>query len=293
MNSFGQFFLEAYWWLSLLGGIHCLLLSLYIRYVYQESQDNHKLLAGVFGLVSIYFFTGLINYQNSPAPLHLLFVLIIPVYFLLMPMLYLYCKRGLSQEVIDVRYSWHYAPAVIMCVVAIAAVLWGWYHASDGWQLAFDTMGRLDHLGIVGTLLPALLSIQTCVYFVLLLKLLQKYKGRGYRAHADSLKDIKFRWLMALTVALLGNWIIRMFLLILPFYLGGEISPLEKALPRLLLLLTVYALAIFGLKQITRAAYLRGTLAQAPQPQPSSSTRQLLDSEELSYLQEILNEDKD
>ena len=83
-----------------------------------------------------------------------------------------------------------------------------------------------------------------------------------------------------------------MFLLILPFYLGGEISPLEKALPRLLLLLTVYGLAIFGLKQITHAAYLRGTLANKPRSYSNSATRQLLDSEELNYLQEILNEGK-
>ncbi len=292
MNGFGHFFLEAYWWLSLLGGIHCLLLSLYIRYIYKESQDNHKLLAGIFSLVSLYFFTGLINYQNSPAPLHMLFVLIIPVYFLLMPMLYLYCKRGLSQEMMDVRYSWHYAPALIMCIVAVTTVVWGWYHASDGWQLAFDSMGRLEHLGVVGTLLPALLSIQACVYFVLLLKLLRRYRGRSHRAHTESLRDIKFRWLLALTTALLGNWVIRMFLLILPFYLGGEISPVEKALPRLLLLLTVYGLAIFGLKQITRAAYLRGTLATKPTVSQRSSS-QLLDSEELSFLQKILNEDKD
>ncbi|MCF1455997.1 MAG: hypothetical protein LPH21_00025 [Shewanella sp.] len=221
MNGFGPFFLEAYWWLSLLGGIHCLLLSLYIRYIYQESQDNHKLLAGIFAMLSLNFFTGLINHQNSPAPLHLLFVLIIPVYFLLMPMLYIYCKRGLTREDIDVRYSPHYVPALLIWLVAVVTVTWDWYHVSTGWQLAFDTMGRLEHLGIVGTLLPALLSIQTYIYFVLLIKMLQKHKGHGYRA-SDSLKGIKFRWLLALTITMLGNWIIRMFLLIQPFYLGGR-----------------------------------------------------------------------
>ena len=187
MNGFGQFFLEAYWWLSLLGGIHCLLLSLYIRYIYQESLDNHKLLAGIFAMLSLYFFTGLINYQNSPAPLHLLFVLIIPVYFLLMPMLYIYCKRGLIREDIDFRYSPHYVPALLIWLVTFVTVVWGWYQASAGWQQVFDTLGRLEHLGIVGTLLPALLSIQTCIYFVLLIKMLQKHKGHGYRA-PDSLK---------------------------------------------------------------------------------------------------------
>lgn len=32
MNEFYTFFAQAYWWLSLLGGLHCLTLAIYIRF---------------------------------------------------------------------------------------------------------------------------------------------------------------------------------------------------------------------------------------------------------------------
>ncbi|MGM8892009.1 hypothetical protein ACS8FA_14340, partial [Psychrobacter sp. 1Y1] len=97
MNEFSEFFSQGYWWLSLLGGLHCLGLGLYIRYIYTEQSGNHKILGGIFSLMALYFFTGLLNINNAPAPIHLLFILIIPVYFLMMPLLYLYCDRSLNE----------------------------------------------------------------------------------------------------------------------------------------------------------------------------------------------------
>ncbi len=48
MTAFSDIFTQAYWWLSLLGGLHCLALSIYARFVYQDSHSQRRLLAGIF-----------------------------------------------------------------------------------------------------------------------------------------------------------------------------------------------------------------------------------------------------
>ncbi len=67
MTAFSDIFTQAYWWLSLLGGLHCLALSIYARFVYQDSHSQRRLLAGIFALMALYFFTGLFNSDNTPA----------------------------------------------------------------------------------------------------------------------------------------------------------------------------------------------------------------------------------
>ena len=121
--------------------------------------------------------------------------------------------------------------------------------------------------------------------------MLSHYPGRASRAHQDSLKDIKFRWLLVLTFSLMSNWLLRTLLIILPFYIDDQVFIINQAATTLVLLLTVYILAIYGLKQITKAAFLRGKLAQQPR-EPMRASQQLLSSEELAYLQQLMQEEK-
>jgi len=55
MNEFNDFVSQGYWWLSLLGGLHCLGLGLYIRYIYREKNGNQKILGSIFSLMALYF----------------------------------------------------------------------------------------------------------------------------------------------------------------------------------------------------------------------------------------------
>ncbi|WP_394205513.1 hypothetical protein [Shewanella waksmanii] len=293
MNEYNAFLAQGYWWLSLLGGIHCIGLGLYIRYIYKEASNNHKLLGGIFSLMGLYFFTGMLSKDNSPVPMHIIYTLIIPIYFILMPTLYLYCYRSLHNITAKIRWSPHlYLPIIVTSIVALTALLDK--HWVEDISIDAFSLQNLSYFTSVGMLLPALLSIQTLVYFVLIFKLLRRYKSRASRAHLGNLRDIKFRWLMVLTVALLSNWIVRTLLLILPFYFGDHIGQFSQAMTRLLLLATVYVLAIYGLQQVTKAAFLRGKLApQSPQPKsPQRSTTQLLNSEELNYLQKLIQDEK-
>ncbi|MFV7772283.1 hypothetical protein [Shewanella marisflavi] len=281
---------EGYWWLSLLGGLHCIGLALYLRYLYHDRNDNHKLLGAIFSLLALYFLTGLLNNENSPVPLELLFVLIIPAYFLLMPMLYLYCYRSLHDVKRPIGMSQHFLPAFALVVLIGLSMLF-----SDQMRhiLLMQDLILLNHVTLLGSLLPVLLILQTCFYFFAIVRLLRQFRGRAHRLHQDSLKDIKFRWLLALTLALLTNWLMRMGLVILPYLLGDKVSLAAQASTRLFLLLSLYLLALYGLKQITISAYLRGRLSPELKSQNGpSSSRQLLDAEELNYLQQLLRSDK-
>lgn len=283
MEQFSDFFSQAYWWLSLLGGGHCLALALYIRYLYRDNaqQVNNRLLASIFSLLALYFFTGMLNSSNAPLPIHLLFTLIIPIYFLLMPLLYLYCQRLLDNRNHPVGFSKHFIPA---CTIAAIVVILSMYHVSLI-ILPFEAETAdlsIELMTLLGTILPGLLSLQTAIYFYLILKVL---KRRNTLSHpSQSIHGIKFRWLMVLTLALMGNWLLRTLLVTLPFYFGDELSTLTQAFTRLSMLLTVYALAIYGLQQLTRAAYLRGALSS----RAKSSTHTILEQEELTFLQSVL-----
>ncbi|MGS0696015.1 hypothetical protein [Shewanella sp. 0m-4] len=297
MNEFSEFFSQGYWWLSLLGGLHCLGLGLYIRYIYTEQSGNHKILGGIFSLMALYFFTGLLNINNAPAPIHLLFILIIPVYFLMMPLLYLYCDRSLNEIKRPIGFSRHFYPAVIIAIIVVLATSYRITFEHNWPEIKLSQPPTLTDLSLLGMVLPAMLFVQTGLYFYYIIKMLSRYPGRVSRVHQDSLKDIKFRWLLVLTLALMGNWLIRTVLVILPFYFGDRFIAINQAATKLALLLTVYILAIYGLKQITRAAFLRGKLTQQHSKQhpkqPMRASQQLLSSEELAYLQQLMLEEKE
>ncbi|GIU40459.1 hypothetical protein TUM4438_01680 [Shewanella sairae] len=293
MNEFSEIFSQGYWWLSLLGGLHCLGLGLYIRYIYNERSGNHKLLGSIFSLMALYFFTGLLTNDNAPAPIHLLFILIIPVYFLMMPLLYLYCKRSLNEINHPIGFSRHFYPAIIVAVLVLATSGLRLIFGHHWPKFELEQLSKLTDLHLLSMLLPALLFIQTGWYFFYIIKMLSRYPGRAARVHQNTLKDIKFRWLLVLTLALMSNWLIRTVLIIIPFYFGETMLVINQAATTLTLLLTVYLLAIYGLKQITRAAFLRGKLAQiSPQKTPMQASQQLLSSEELAYLHQLMKEDE-
>ncbi|MCG9730410.1 hypothetical protein L1D44_11195 [Shewanella sp. Isolate13] len=293
MNEFSEFFSQGYWWFSLLGGIHCLGLGLYIRYIYHEKNGTNKLLGDIFSLMALYFFTGLLTSDNAPAPIYLLFILIIPVYFLVMPLLYLYCDRSLHESERPIGFSRHFYPALTIAILVILTTGYRVLFANHWPDIGWPQAAGITNLSLLAMLLPALLFIQTGIYFYYIIKMLSRYPSRTSRLHQDSLKDIKFRWLLVLTLALMSNWLIRAVLIILPFYLGDQAIIINQAATKLTLLLTVYLLAIYGLKQITRAAFLRGKLAQQlPQRKPMQASQQLLSSEELAYLQQLMKEDE-
>lgn len=286
MNEFHSFFAQAYWWLSLFGGVHCLALAIYIRYLHQ-TDTHQRLLAGFLSLIALYFFTGLLNHNNSPIPIHILFNLINPIYFLLMPLLYLYCKRSLSQTSQPLGFSKHYWPSLITLLLAIIDIAFrANLHHTLVWQPAVIAFKELS-TSQWGALLPALLSVQTGCYFIALWRLFRRHNQLRATQPQEALGRIRFRWLISLTLAMLLNWLLRVFVVILPFYLGDHLSLLSHALPRLTLLLSMYLLAVYGLKQITHSAYLKGHLAKPLTVDKPQAIGNILTPEEYEFLQQV------
>ncbi|QYK04954.1 hypothetical protein [Shewanella zhangzhouensis] len=280
-----EFLEQTFKWLSLLGALHCLGLGLYLRYLYRSNSGHHRLLAGIFSLLSLTFFSGLLTRDTVSLPMPLIYSLFIPGYFLLMPLLYQYCRQALDKH--SGRFWYHYLPAPLIAIgVAIDQLLRPGLMVSSGTEKV-----SLADYSPLATVLIVLLFIQTCFYFVLIFKLLLSHSSRGARAHEHSLQDIRFRWLMTLCLALMFNWLIRVVLTLIPIYFGDGVTSLMLMLPRMILLLSLYLLAFYGLQQITRAAYLRGQLS-LPQKVSQKSSSQLLSADELNYLQTLLREEK-
>ncbi|WP_137223482.1 hypothetical protein [Shewanella sp. MEBiC00475] len=295
MNQFNDLFIQTYWWLSLLGGIHCLGVGLYVHYIYQSTTRSHSLLAGIFLLIGCYFLTGLLTPETTPIPIHLTLTLFIPIYFLLMPMLYLYCKSSLTGQDYQPLLIKHFGFAIIVALVTSSTVL---FHIGIDPKASSNTIGTLDKLSSINLLamiLPILLMLQTVGYFWAIYRLLSHYRPQYLAKRQLNLQVIRFRWLSVLTIGILINWVLRIILVYLPFYLGDSVSLLTQGVTRLTLLLTVYIFALYGIQQVTRTAYLRGGLNASDKttaPHKTLNTNSLLNDEEMSYLQDLMVDDE-
>ncbi|MGL4472934.1 MAG: hypothetical protein ACRCT7_00410 [Shewanella sp.] len=224
----------------------------------------------------------------------------------MMPVLYLYCYRSLHQITSPINLNLHLLPTITAIVLVIVAAssqrlgLSGFeFNALESKALALSAVNVNDPLiaapqeatqfSLLAIVLPLCLLLQSGCYFVATFKLLNRFHSRASRAHQMSLKDIKCHWLLVLTLCLLANWLVRNALVFIPFYFNSDITVASLILPRLLMLISLYGLAFYGLKQITQAAYLRGLLSQQP-VNANKASSQLLSSEELAYLQKVIHQ---
>jgi hypothetical protein len=294
MDLFSDLFIQTYWWLSLLGGIHCLGVGLYVHYIYQSATRSHSLLAGIFILIGCYFLTGLLTHETTPIPIHLALTLFIPIYFLLMPMLYLYCKSSLTEQDYQPLLIKHFCFAITVALVTSSTVM---LHIGINPQASNNTissLGELSSINLLAMILPILLMLQTIGYFWLIYRLLSHYRPQYLASRQPNLQVIRFRWLSVLTIGILINWVLRFVLVYLPFYFGDSVSLLTQAVTRLTLLLTVYVFALYGIRQVTHVAYLRGTLnatSKADTPTSEPNLNPLLNLEELTYLHDLMVDD--
>ncbi|WP_144211481.1 hypothetical protein [Shewanella donghaensis] len=247
-------------------------------------------------LISIFFFLGSITRENAPIQIHFIMTLMVPFYLLLMPLLFAYCKTCLQIKVSDNNIIKHLLPSLISMVVIAVAVSFNIGLSPDAIHIKADSISELSHINMIALVMPAVIMCQSGLYFVLIARSLRQHKRRFKLTSNQTLKDIRFRWLLILTGGILINWSLRLIIVLLPFYLGDTVSSFTHDIARLAVLLTVYGFAIYGLHQITRAAYLRSNnnISQsksAKQGTPAKASEQLLNSEELNYLQSIMREE--
>ncbi|QIR15814.1 hypothetical protein [Shewanella aestuarii] len=289
-----QIFFQAYWWLSLLGGIHCIGVAFYIRYIYHSHNNSHKALAMIFALIGFYFFTGLITRETTPIPIHLMLTLIIPVYFILMPLLYIYSKQSLYGNHYHPSYAKHFSITLMAALMTSSAMLFRVGINPKISDNAIQSLADLSQINMLAIILPLLLVAQTIIYFVLIYQLLSKFRKQLVSNNGLCLSDIRFRWICLLVIGILVNWIIRLSLVYLPFVIGDSLSLLAQATTRLSMLVTVYVFAFYGLHQITRAAYLRGVSGQAvPITHGNLSSQQILDDTEKAFIQDVIHNNPD
>ena len=269
-----------------------------MRYIYANSDpsttQSNRLLGSLFLLIALFFATGATTRENAPIQIHFILTLMVPFYFLLMPLLYSYCKACLKIPISDSNILKHLAPTFVSMLVIVIAVFFNIGLDPNASTQAINSVSELSHINTIALIMPAFIILQSAIYFGLIFNTISKHKKRFKLTNQQSLKDIRLRWLLILTAGILLNWVLRIVMVLIPFYFGDTISATAHTIARLSLLVTVYGFALYGLHQITRAAYLRGNANnknsnQTQQPQKASE--QLLNSEELNYLQSIINEE--
>ncbi|MEZ9142582.1 MULTISPECIES: hypothetical protein [unclassified Shewanella] len=272
-------------------------MGLYVRYIYANNDpattQSNRLLGALFILIALFFATGAIPRDSVQYQMHFVLTLMVPFYFLLMPLLYSYCKSSLQIKVSELNSSKHLLPTFISMLVIVLAVSFNIGIDPNASRQSVATVSELSHINMIALIMPGFIILQSAVYFTLIFKTLRKHRKRFKLANQQTLKDIRFRWLLILTCGILLNWVLRLIMLLVPFYFGDTVSVMAHTIARLSLLLTVYVFALYGLHQITRAAYLRGTtnLSNEASKKPQKASEQLLNSEELNYLQTIMNDE--
>ncbi|MBE8166889.1 MAG: hypothetical protein HAW66_00805 [Shewanella sp.] len=281
MRSLVEFLHQAYWWLSLIGGIHCAAFSIIIAVRNTHSkQVKHHIICLMFFILAVYFFTGLIHRENAPLPMHIMLAWITPIYFLLMPLLYQYCHQTLSTKKPLYHFGLHTIPAAI---VAFSVVFYSLSHYNLS---SFIISESMHHLSLLGVLLPEVLMLQVVIYSIYIFKLIHRCKQQT-NVDAEPLGEITFRWLLILVSAAIINGFMRSFLVSLSLILGEPYLLLAETATRLSLLLTLYILAIYRLQQITIIAYQSGLNANQRKKEPVQSET-VLDQDEKAFISRVV-----
>lgn len=250
------------------------------------------IVVAIFVTLSLYFFTGIISKQNAPLPIHIVLAMITPMYFLLMPLLYLYCKSELNCQVVFNSKSlfWHYMPALVVALVVLFFTL---THFNTQAFLVSETVkiSNINTFSLLGMTLPTLLLTQTVVYFFAIIRVMRLKRHIESVLPRTAIDDLKLKWLLVLAVAIIINWLIRCLLASFPFVFGDQYWLITQTLTRFNLLITLYVLAIYRLQQLTVIAYQNGLIAQNYDKKDKRHT-DLLDTEEKDFLSTIFKDKK-
>ena len=291
MESISGFFQQAYWWLSLLGGVHCVVLAVLLGWKRPSQKRTQQVIViAIFATLSIYFFTGIINRENTPLPIHIILALIMPVYFLLMPLVYFYCKNELvsHQQYSCNNLLLHYGPATLVALIVLVFTV---THFNRSAFIASEATVNMpvNTLTLLGMVLPALLFLQTAAYFIAIIGVIQKTKKSESQLSNSAVDDLKIRWLLVVAIAIIVNWLIRCLLASFSLVFGDQYWLIIETVIRFNLLITLYILAIYRLQQLTLIAYQNGLIAQA-QDRKEKPITDVLDSDEKAYLSSLLGD---
>ena len=293
MGSVSGFLQQAYWWLSLLGGLHCAVLALLLWVKnFSNNRTQQMIVIAIFITLSIYFLTGTINRENAPLPIHIVLAMITPIYFLLMPLLYFYCKNELNyqQSLENKALVWHYAPALIVALIVLFFTIT--HFNTQAFLISESTHAKhINTFSLLGMALPTVLLVQTGGYFFAIIRAIKVRKDKEPEIPGSPVDDLKIKWLLVLAIAIIINWLIRCVLASLPFVFGEQYWLIIQTVIRFNLLVTLYILAIYRLQQLTVIAYQNGLVARNYDKKEQQHA-DLLDDEEKHFLSKVFEEKK-
>ena len=286
-----EFLQQAYWWLSLFGCLHCGLLSivLWVKGQRQPQRSSNWIVIAIFMTLSLYFFTGMVNRDNAPIPIHVFLAMLMPTYFLLMPLVYLYCKYELVEHarIGKKNVLLHSLPSII---VAFIIITFSVMHFTTDVYLESDAIRHQGSFSftLLGVILPIALLVQMAWYFFSIARLIRKQSASVSALKKQSVDGLKIRWLLVLTMSIIANWLIRCILVSVSFWFGDDYLLASETAMRFSLLMTLYVLAIYRLQQLTVIAYHNGLIDSSTAHY--SKFHDVLDHDEKAFLSSIFKE---
>ncbi|MBY6187464.1 hypothetical protein KUV89_12610 [Marinobacter hydrocarbonoclasticus] len=260
--------------IALIGGINCLLLALFLRYLYRDPIQSERYLAAWFALLALYFSFSFLPGLLSQA-------ILVPLYalqFFALPCLYLYLNSQLRQR--KAPAGWHLKlPLALVLATIILMALRQYYPV---WAEVWSE-------GVLVLLLPAGAVAQFVFYLRAALADWRQF-ARPRRSLSASGRDLRRTWLMVLASTATLVWLLRLVGTLLPLWLDATLPPwLDLALRIAIIGLLLFSLA-YGLRQITNAAWLRRHQPSPELTPPKRASESILSSEELAFLRDLNKE---
>lgn len=234
------------------------------------ASPNHLLLAGLF-VIFCFASGGPVVETFAPAVLHHFYILTLPAYLLMPPLLWFYISWLTAERPwrMERRYWWQFLPGLLALIVILFE-----FAVSPGGKWYFEEIANLPWylsipFAIIGMLHFALFMFwmpQSVVYLVLIVRRLVDYRSK-IKTHFASHEGRGLGWLFGFLGVFMLVWIAALITLLAQNV--GEVKIMPKEVGAALFLLLVWSLGLLGLSQ--RPGFEGDYVEEEELPDPESA----------------------
>ncbi|RLV60583.1 hypothetical protein D5018_06445 [Parashewanella curva] len=288
MTSTLPFIEQAYWWLSLIAGLHCLLQCLvFLGSSWRKPTSQRIMLSAIFGLLCLFFIDGVLGVV-FPEPWRTFFgVVTASASLFILPLCYQYYVVSLYPEQnATERKNPHFISACIIVVFVLMAYVVDPSIVTHSFQNP-KTIVWFSGIERVSETLPILLFIQVGVYLVLMYRLLGGYKYQSQKTQTSLSTNQACHWLYVVTGFIFVNWLLAVPGLVFVQLLNWKLESTVEVIMHFTWLLSLYLLTLYRLQQLINMHVERNESTNSSKQKPP-----ILNEEEQDYIASVIR-DKD
>ncbi|WP_133408003.1 hypothetical protein [Parashewanella tropica] len=279
---------QAYWWLSLLAGLHCLLLSLmFLGSGWRKPTSQLMMLSAIFVILCLFFADGVLGEVLTEPWRTFVGVVTASVSLFILPLCYQYYIVSLyPEQSARERKNPHLISACIIVIFVLMAYVVDPSIVTHSFQNP-KTIVWFTGIERVSETLPILLFIQVGVYLVLMYRLLGGYKYQLQKTQTSLSANQTCHWLYVVTGFIFVNWLLAIPGLVFVQLLNWKLENTVEVIMHFTWLLSLYLLTLYRLQQLIHIHTER-----SPSPYPQTQQSPILNEEEHDYITSVIR-DKD